>query len=526
MGGARRDVVLEVAGARVRALGPVVALGSRPGPGGVVLPPRAGVSGVHVRLAPGEATVRVWPVGAARVAVGRSLEGCREAPPMRAGEGAEVPPGTWLWLGGEGGVAVQVIAVVGQGVVTSQTVAVEAGIAWDAAGAVPARPSRGVAALSPPARMVAVATAVLALSVASLVALVLRPPEAPGPARAWASVAFSPAPAAQRPPGVDGLLLELVVAPSLVAAGGSVPGLQAEDPTTWDARFLHEVAAEVARRASDRWLRARALAAAPAMAEVADAMVAAGLPEVLAGVPLVESGYTAEATSPCCARGWWQFMPEAGVALRGVVPGADVHGCARLDGAPPFTPQAAAPPPRACAVAPYVQDGACALGSCAADFRTSLARSTAAAIHTLSMPWRDPAVARTGAAVPLVIASHHAGWDDEALGAPPGTKPGNVRPALARWRADHPASPPHQVMGALMLCASAEAPERGCQRYLPARTQRYPVAVVAWYVVARCTLALAPSESVATAARARLAAWGRDSVARATCARLLGERAS
>ena len=98
---------------------------------------------------------------------------------------------------------------------------------------------------------------------------------------------------------------------------------------------------------------------------------AAQLPEVWAAIPMVESCYKPEVWSACCARGWWQFMPEFGPRFRD---DPDVRrprawtSRSAADATPPISPSTSRtrPPRRVHARQQTTStDGACNMSDCA-----------------------------------------------------------------------------------------------------------------------------------------------------------------
>lgn len=428
-------------GRRFQGFGAVVGVGTAPGAGGVSLPLR-GVAPRHLRLVPCEGGVVVHP---GEAAVHRRPTSVPATTPFL------LPVGGELWLS-SGGRAVGLRLV--------EVAALQAGsVPLERAPA--AQRARGWSLV-----LVGLAVALGAVLVGASRHAERLP--------SLASQLWQPAPALQV--DLDRAWRTFVDAPSIQL------GAQADPAATLRAA----VSAELSRLARQpAWLK-RLDEIRPEWRRVLQTLRDAELPDALAAIPLVESCYRADPVSPCCARGWWQFMPEEGARLRedGLL-GAlgDVRGCARRSGGAPFTPTAQAPPPMSCARGPYVLDGACDLSTCAVDFRSDLELSTRAAVRRFDEVREDPALLASGVLVPAMIASHHAGYDDARLLGPRGpAKPYNLRPAHERWAAS--SSPRPFAEDAFGCFAQPEAPS--CERYLIAQTQRYVARVLALHLLAVC----------------------------------------
>ncbi|TNE87844.1 MAG: hypothetical protein EP330_16215 [Deltaproteobacteria bacterium] len=180
-------------------------------------------------------------------------------------------------------------------------------------------------------------------------------------------------------------------------------------PEAWDAAWVARVEARLADfdRPED-WAR---------LDQVVDdygAVLAAvrdyGLPEVIAGVPWVESRYMPELQSAACAKGVWQFMPWSAVNGDGSGLALEVAHCRFHDDAEAdWTPAPGPFPPRS--EWPLDAQG-CRIPQqlgCAVDERSDVAKSTALALSTLSTAWKDPDLRASGAVVPLTLAAHNLG---------------------------------------------------------------------------------------------------------------------
>lgn len=299
--------------------------------------------------------------------------------------------------------------------------------------------------------------------------------------------------------GFDQALADLVIDPNRRYAGENAATLLPEDPKTWDPRFFQSVQDVTEALAKSRCAFRRLEEVRAHYKKVVDLTREAGLPEVFAGIPMVESRYQNNPISPCCAVGWWQYMPEAGFRLkRDLGSRFSVEQChfAEARDAPTFTPDSPAPPPGSCNpnnpkasyIAPNGPIPKCLLSDCDADFRTDLELSTRAAMFTLGEALQDRSLAESGAAVQIAIASHNAGYNDAALfRSNPPNKTHNLLPAYLRWKGDNEgAVSTAWFHGSVQRCKSTASPEQGCQQYMMAETQRYAPNVVAWHLVAMC----------------------------------------
>ncbi len=370
----RRDVVLRSWGGRlVRAPGPRVVLGVRPGPDGVRLPAERGVADEHVWLVTDRSGAVVHPQAdcAVRIAM-RAPADWRTLPPV-AGS-AVVGPGMLLAIGrADDPVLVRIVDLPCLGDEASQMLG-------------PAPRPWGIALAAALAWVAGVGH--FAACGAALWAVGRRP---------TASVVEGPVALAVDP------ALEAVVAARAAAwlEDGTLARLDRVRPT------LDAVAASAAER---------------------------GLPALVAAIPWVESRYSDEATSELCAAGRWQLMPEVGVR-GGLRAGVDfaVRSC-RLRGAPGlWSPTRLAPPRNVAQNSVYADASGCRIVACERDDRRDAERSTVAALALLADAWADVDLRASPIAEALLVATHHAGHDDAALDGE-GGKSTNVRPALLRLR--------------------------------------------------------------------------------------------
>jgi hypothetical protein len=214
-----------------------------------------------------------------------------------------------------------------------------------------------------------------------------------------------------------------------------------------------------------------------------------GLPDALAAIPFQESGYRAEPTSPVCARGWWQFMPETGARA-----GLRIEGCQIAGSSVPFTPAPTAPPVNAYRNAPYVSynsesdSSRCLITRCDTDERTDRRRSTEAAVELLAEAYGDAVLRGSGAIVPIVIASHNAGYDDTLRRNFRSTT--QLKPAWEEYHKKVGRDRTPEFYGAMLTCRSpppdAPAGSKTCGGYLWRETQNYVPIILAYQLLAVC----------------------------------------
>ncbi len=180
-------------------------------------------------------------------------------------------------------------------------------------------------------------------------------------------------------------------------------------PENWDAALFDSTVSHVDAFRGDLKAWRRIDQVWEVWRDVVVSVRAAGLPEVIAGIPWVESHYTPELQSSSCAKGLWQFMPETafragpeyGTPLR-------VADC-RFEDEPetlwsPTSPEVSRV---------YVRGGKCRIPKirgCAVDERTDILKSTAATVAILRDPWEDGDFRASGAVVQFTVAAHNAGY--------------------------------------------------------------------------------------------------------------------
>lgn len=165
-----------------------------------------------------------------------------------------------------------------------------------------------------------------------------------------------------------------------------------------DAEFERRIEEEV-RAAHRAGLGDRAIETLTSLTRLRRQLVDRGLPDVYIGVPYAESRLHTDVTSPYCAAGPWQILPEVAVSR-----GLKVEGCA-IDGlADLWSPAAKLPPPSG----RVYLGGGCRMTSCLIDERRDLRRSTQAAIGMLEEARGDERLSGR-ASVPLALVSFHGG---------------------------------------------------------------------------------------------------------------------
>jgi hypothetical protein len=275
------------------------------------------------------------------------------------------------------------------------------------------------------------------------------------------------------------------------------------EPENWDQTFYEMVAASVQTHIKARSVFRRLEVVREDYALVVEAMRDAELPEVFAAIPYLESRYDGSAQSRVCAKGYWQFMPE--VPNR-VERDSDLVFRVRDCGFPDapgtlWTPEGFAPPARVMETGIYVDRDAdpprCRIGSCRIDHRTDLEKSTGAAAFTLGEAWTDADLRASGALVQITIASHNAGYDDSRFGVP---KPANLRPAYLRWAEGRPGRELPDFYGANLTTPTPDQ-QAWNDSVLPPETQHYVYTAVAEHFLAVCYYGLNHADQI-TAFRA------------------------
>lgn len=283
---------------------------------------------------------------------------------------------------------------------------------------------------------------------------------------------------------VDRAYAAFVMGPNLKAAP-AFAGLDSH-PEKWDRKLVDYVA-----RSEQLYLkywqfwgdleRARA-----DYADVVKKLRDAGLPEVLAAIPYQESRYHATARDAMlCAMGMWQFQPETGHRYGLRIEGCTLRGTNITD----WTPTAIVTPIHAAKNAVYVSDNRCIITSCTTDERTSVDRSTDAAVKSLAEAYGDADLRSSGAVVQMTIASHNCGYDDSRFGKNSVT---NIKPAYARYKKWKSKNDGITMLGDSITCSSKSQMKAGedynslCNSVIPNVTQTYVPQVIAYHLLAVC----------------------------------------
>jgi len=284
--------------------------------------------------------------------------------------------------------------------------------------------------------------------------------------------------------GLDGAFQAFAMQPN--ADQARWPAL-VKNQSSWDDTFLRYVALSVTAhaRAERFWKR---------LDEIADdygyvvlQMRKAGLPEVFAAIPYHESQYRSDATSPVCAEGYWQFMPETAFRLDMIVRDCKMRGTNVL-----YTPTALIPVKGVLKNAPYVDSTniTCKIQQCAVDERQDLDSSTRGAVEALTEAWNDPDLAASGADVQLTILSHNAGYDDGRFDGGR-TRHRNILPAYRDYLKETGQDAAPDFYGKNILCTGPDAADiqntnQACGGKLGSQTQHYAYNIVAQHMLAVC----------------------------------------
>jgi hypothetical protein len=501
--------------------GPVVAVGTAPGPGGVKLPAGRGIAPQHCTIAVYDPrSVWVTPTGPNPVRLAPYADVRWEDIEPVSGR-VRLERGNAVHLGptGQRGVTLELVECRDLGMQDIQRVVSQAADAVELVEHDVARPPDAFVARRevPSVRelmtdtmdarrlrwavgVLVTGTALMA-AVAMVLLLVRWSAEPPVDSPEYFKIVDLAVPVgAPALPGLEGAFDDQLLSWNRAYAGGVVAGTDSRDPASWD-RHLFLVVQEAVRRGQHGKFLYRLLEQRRSeYLTVLRALRAhqPPLPDVLAAVPIQESNYNPTLVSPCCAGGPWQFMPEAGFRYRSMPGFGEAYsvkacGWKGSDGTP-WTPTRPFPPSRACEKAPYVMGGRCALAGCEKDFRLDLKLSTDAAMYSFAETLADPTIAGSGAAVQIAIAGHNAGYDDRRW-MPDVEKRFNVLPALRRWAAKKDAAVPLAwFVGENLKCA--EGGETGsCTTAMMPETQAYVVKILMYQLLAVCYFGRNPGEA-------------------------------
>jgi hypothetical protein len=274
-----------------------------------------------------------------------------------------------------------------------------------------------------------------------------------------------------------------VMAPNAEAAGMD----QLRDESNWDEKFfLYTVAVTKRLSSSGFWNRLREVK--DDYAFVTGELREAGLPTVFAAIPYQESQYRANASSPVCAKGYWQFMPETAHRYD-----LEVRNC-KL-GATLWSPEARVP--SSIRRSPYVyhsrEDNVhrCRLSSCEVDKRVELEASTRAAILMLKDSWDHEAAQSSGAGVQMTIMAHNMGYNDTQY-MTSGRKYGVLNAYMAYLSKIGQEQGPSFYGDNITCIAEDSDPHKPnsmldrCGGLVPNQTQHYAYHIVAQHLLAVC----------------------------------------
>ncbi len=265
-----------------------------------------------------------------------------------------------------------------------------------------------------------------------------------------------------------------------------------KDPAYWDQDFFRYVSTSVKyhSRARNFWRRLEEVK--DEYHYVVSELVEAGLPTVFAAIPYQESRYTASVTSPVCAEGWWQFMPETANRYNLEVSGCKFSGSSVL-----WSPTEIVTPYGIMRNAPYVSYNAekgtarCKIQRCEVDERRELEESTRAAIEMLKDSWTNPQTQESGAAVQITIMAHNGGFNDAQYRGK--SKPSNVLAYYQRHLARTNQERAPDFYGKNITCDPTKTdPHKAnyytdkCGGLVPNQTQHYAYSIVAQHILAVC----------------------------------------
>ena len=292
------------------------------------------------------------------------------------------------------------------------------------------------------------------------------------------------------------------------------------DPKTWDVELFKRVVASFEAHVRTPIVLKRMNEIKSEYAKVLEQVDREGLPHVFAAIPYLESRYRPIETSHVCALGWWQLMPEYGNrASRFLDLNYKVSGCPlqNPDGSfRDYTPDRAVPDVPVCPKAEYTKPDPkkagkckCAIiskrrrnkGVCNVDFRDDLTKSTTVSLKTLGAAWNDTEIAESGAAVQIAVLSHNAGYDASNYGyrdrkgrrVP---KYHNLRASYHRWKKKQSRSDFHKFYGANLQCPKKDGDTKettkACLKkgVLLPRLQHYGYPILGQHLVATCFYAM------------------------------------
>ncbi len=475
--------------------GPVVRLGAAPGPGGLAL---EGYRGVDDRQAVITAydggTVAIAPVGAnqVRVATHENVE-WKELHPIR--KPVYLSPGSVFHLGPpHRGCSIEFVEARRLGVWEQKRILSDA--SQGGASHMPSNVAELDAGAGMPRWFI---PAVLGVSMLTMVIVgtrlfdtIYRPPARMGPVAEGETVykRVDPRKVELDPSsfeGIDQAFALFVMGPNSRQA--EMPAL-AEDSTLWDSKLLDYVRRSVTMHARAKRFWARLRAVEPDYRFVLGEVREAGLPDVLAAIPYQESSYKATASSPVCAEGWWQFMPEVAHRVNIRVSGCNIAGRESK-----WTPDRVTPVRNVVKNAAYVGRGdgtyRCKIRGCDVDERQDLGVSTRGALEALKEAWDDAVIADSGAAVQITILSHNAGYDNSRFDEKR-VNMINILPAYKRHLKKNGVQRDPGFYGRNITCVGEEFDDivgkanATCGGVIANQSQHYAYSIIAQHILASC----------------------------------------
>ena len=280
-------------------------------------------------------------------------------------------------------------------------------------------------------------------------------------------------------PAATAIYVHLMGRPNADAAGR--PDLAT--PSSNDGPLIEHIAAALDHYSSQPDFWSRLEAAEPSYAHVLNSAREQGIPDVVAALPVRQSGYQTGTMSPVCAAGPWQLMPETATRL-----GIRIRGCT-LRGRPGlWAPQLSTPPAPLMEEAAYVESRAgrpqCRIESCELDERQDLEASTEGALKLLEEAWNQPVIRGSDAPVQLLLLAFELGFDDSRFGG--GERPSNLLPTLNRYQLESSTASARAFYAQSLACShtTQEGAEAPCRLHEDA--QAVPYTAAAHHALATC----------------------------------------
>jgi hypothetical protein len=464
--------------------GPVVRIGANPGPGGVRLTGYRGLDDRHaVITAYDGVNVAVAPVGTAQVRVAPHAHVAWEEVQAITGP-IQLADGSAVHLGPVGrGITLQFVEARRLGVWEEQRILSEASQATPEVEPTQVKEistQRGV-----PAWFIGGIVMVGVITAISVMVSVIRHWQRPiaglGPIdegkEYYDYVPPNVTVSTELREGLDQPMADFVMIPNSKAA---VWPEIADDPKKWDRVFVDMVARSFKIHSNGWAFWARLEQISNDYAVVVGQLREAGLPEVFAAIPYRESQYRPNATSPVCAKGYFQFMPEVGHHY-----GLDIGECTLRGVEGLWTPTRDTPPNHLATHAEYMRDGICILEKCNRDERSDLRAATKGAVALLKDAMNDPLIKDSGAAVQITITSVNAGYDDGRFDEKQ-TRGWNVLPAYKGYLQEKKVERGPNFIGDSLKCADVKFSPDRCGSPLFDQAQHYAYNIVAQHFLAVC----------------------------------------